>query len=147
MVLGTPSTAALVVQPRGRAKRVLSTDGDQAVEFERGESVAHDLHAAAVALERVGARGAEDRAAAGQDAGGGLDGQLARVALERTAPAISEAHDLVAVDVDPPAHDRADRRVQAGTVATPCEHTHAHRAKPTPTVGRSDCPLAWAPRF
>ena len=48
------------------------------------------------------------------------------IALERPAPAVAEAHDLVAVVVDPPAHDRSDDRVQAGAVASPREHADPH---------------------
>ena len=59
--------AVLVVQPGGDAERVLAADRDQAVDpFAR--DVLDDPLGAAVLLERIGPRGAEDRAAARQDA-------------------------------------------------------------------------------
>ena len=46
-----------------------------------------------------------------------LDRELLVGVLDRAAPAVA-AHDRVSVAIDPLAHDRADHRVEAGTVAT-----------------------------
>ena len=91
----------------------------------RGPAV--DPLRAAVDLVRVGPRGAEDRAAAGQDAAHLLDAQRAGVAVERTAPAVPEADELVPVRRDALAHDRPDDRVQPGAVAAAGEHADPHR--------------------
>ena len=79
-----------------------------------------------LALERVGARGAQDRPAARQDAARRLDGQVLVDGLERAAPAVAEADDLVPVVVDSASHDGADHRVQSGAVAAAGEHPDAH---------------------
>src|SRR5438552_938399 len=70
-----------------------------------------------LALQRIRSRGPEDRSATGQDAARRLDRQLLVQVLEGSAPAVAEAHDRMAVEVDPLADDRADRRVQPRTVA------------------------------
>jgi hypothetical protein len=46
--------------------------------------------------------------------------------VDRPAPAVLEADDLVAVVVDPPPHDGADHGVQARAVASPREHADPH---------------------
>ena len=51
--------------------------------------------------------------------------------LDRPPPAVAEADDLVAVVVDPPAHDRPDDRVQARAVASPREHADPHAGHDT----------------
>ncbi len=68
IVFGTPDhlQPVLGVQPPGHAERVLAPDRDERVEAEVGEG-ADALLAAALRLEGVGARAAEDGAAAGQD--------------------------------------------------------------------------------
>ena len=81
-----------------------------------------------LALERVRARRAEDRAAARQDPARGLDRELLVLVLQRPAPAVAEAHDRVAVLVDALPDDRADDRVEAGAVAPACENSEAHAA-------------------
>ena len=50
------------------------------------------------------------------------------VVLQRPAPAVAVADELVALDADALADDGADHRVQPGTVATAGEHSDAHRA-------------------
>ena len=69
IVFGTPTTfqPVLGVQPGSGTEGVLAADRDQPVDPGRRE-VRGDPLRPAVLLERVGPRGAEDRAAAGQDA-------------------------------------------------------------------------------
>ena len=128
IVLGTPTT----LTPRsdelgGDAQRVLAADGDQRVAAVGGEVVL-DLLDAALDRERVGARRAEDRAAARQDAAHLGDAQRHRVVLERAPPAVAEADELVAVLLDALADRAADDRVQAGAVAAAGQHADAHRS-------------------
>ena len=116
---------AEVVQLGRDTERVLAADGDQRVDAEVGE-VLLDLLDAALDLERVGARGAEDGAAARQDAAHLRDAELAGRALERALPAVAEADELVAVLLDALADHGPDDGVQAGAVAAPGEHSDAH---------------------
>jgi hypothetical protein len=110
----------LVDESPGDAQRVLAADRDQRAEPALAHRLAH-LVDAALDLERVRARGAEDRAAAVQDAARGLVGELHRLVLEHARPAVPEPHELVLVDIDALADDAADDRVQAGAVAAPRE--------------------------
>ena len=89
---------------------------------------------AVVARERVRARGAEDRAAARQDAARGLHRQLLEGVLERAAPAVAEADDRVSVAVDALADDRPDHGVQPGAVAAAGEHADAHDRHVSPAA-------------
>ena len=67
IVFGTPDHVdAVLAQPARHAERVLAADGDQAVDAVRLERGGDPL-GAPVLLEGVGARGAEDRAAAVQE--------------------------------------------------------------------------------
>ena len=71
---------------------------------------------------------------------GGLVRQLLGIALQRPAPAVAKADDLIPVQVDALADHRPDDRVEAGTVATAGEHAESHREKdirPSPTAGRA----------
>ena len=108
--------------------------------------VVGDRRRAVVALERVRPRGAEDRPAARQDPARRLDRQLLVVALERPAPAVAKADDLVAVDVDPLADDRADDRVQPGAVAAACEDPESHAGARYPAARGPDRQSASASR-
>ena len=130
--------AVVAVQPGGGAQRVLAADRDQPVEVEGGE-VLPDPLGAAVAREGVGARAAQDRAAAGEDAARGLDRQLLVGVLERPPPPVAKADDRVPVTVDPLAHDRSDHGVQAGAVAPSGQHADSH--------GRDDNCRRQNPRF
>ena len=82
---------------------------------------------AAVLGERVGPRGAEDRAAAGQDAAHLGHPERPAVALERAAPAVAVADELVPAVFDALADDRPDHRVQPGAIAAAGEHADPHR--------------------
>ena len=113
------------VQAGGDAERVLAADRDQPVEVERLHRLA-DPFGPVLALERVGAGGAEDGPAARQDAARRLDRQLLVQVLERPPPAVAKADDCVPVVIDALADDGADRGVEAGTVTASREHTNTH---------------------
>src|SRR5262249_58223615 len=70
--------------------------------------------------------GAETRPAARQDAAHSLHVEREAVSLERPAPAVTEADELVPVARDALAYDGADDGVQAGTIASTREHSDAH---------------------
>ena len=82
----------------------------------------------AVVGERVGARGAEDRAAAREDADGALQVELDRLVLEHPRPAVAKPHEAVLAAREPAAHGGADHGVQPGAVPAAGEQTYArHR--------------------
>ena len=120
---------AALVQLGRHAEGVLAADRDQRVDAELVQ-VRRDPLDAAVDLERVGARRAEDRAAARQDAAHLGDAERHGDVLERAPPAVAEADELVAVDADALADDGADHRVQAGAVAAAGQHSDAHARRP-----------------
>jgi hypothetical protein len=108
---------ALLGQARRDAERVITADGDQRIDALGGEHAA-DLFGAVDAVgERVGPRGAEDRAAASEDSHRAGTGQLERVALEHAGPAMAEADAGVVRIVECSTHDRADHRVEPGAVS------------------------------
>src|SRR5262249_56452766 len=102
-----------------------STDGDEGVDLEVVQ-VLLDALDPALDLQRIGPRRAEDRPAARQDAAHGLHVEREAVSLERPAPAVTEADELVPVARDALAYDGADDGVQAGTIASTREHSDAH---------------------
>ena len=124
IVFGTPTTGRSNsrVEPRGDAERVLAADRDQGVELL--ESLAHLLDAA-VDLVRIGAGGADDRAAAREDPRDLVRAERLEQVLDHAAPALAHADHLVAVRPRAP-RDRADDRVQAGTVAAAGEDSDPH---------------------
>ncbi len=110
---------AVAVQAQGDAERVLAADRDQRVHAAAPPACAGPAPCRPLPLGvRVRARGAQDRAAPRQDAGGALARQLDRVALEHARPAAAKADELVPALRQSPPHDRADDRVQPGTVAS-----------------------------
>ncbi len=109
---------------------VLAADRDQRVDAVLGE-VRLDLLHAAVDLERVGPRGPQDRAATRQDPAHLGHPELHGDALERAAPSVTEADEVVVVVLDPLADHRPDHRVQPRAVASAGQHSHAHRAPPS----------------
>ena len=111
-------------EPRRDAERVLAADRDQRVDLLEG---ALDPLDAALVLERVRARRADDRAADVQDPGDLVPAERFEVAVDRTAPAVQDAERLVPVLPQPPA-DGADNRIQARAISAPSEHPHTHDA-------------------
>ena len=112
----------------GDAEGVLAADRDQRVD-PVGREVVLDPLDAAVDLERVGARGLQDRAAARQDAADLVDAERGGQVLQRPAPAVEEADELEAVLPDALADDGPDDGVQAGAVAAAGQHSHAHASR------------------
>src|SRR5262249_20591722 len=80
----------------------------------------------AVVGEGVGPRGAEDRPASGQDPAHLGNAERPAVALERAAPSVAVADELVPEDFHALAHDRPDHRVQPRTVTTAGEYDDPH---------------------
>ena len=129
IVFGTPTTLMpALVQALGRPEGVLAADRDQAVDAVALE-VGGDPLGPPLLLQRVGPRGAEDRAAARQDAPHLGDAERPPVALQRSPPAVAVADELVAVLGDALADDRPDHRVQPRAVAAAGEHAESHAAK------------------
>ena len=128
---GTPTTLHAEVGELGRdPEGVLTADGDQRVDpvLSRFSWIRLD---AALDLERVGPRRAQDGAAAGQDPAYLRDAELGDQVLERSPPAVPEPDELVAVLCDALAHDGSDDRVQPGTVAPPVSTPTRIRAPST----------------
>ena len=120
----TPRSASLVATPSVSSPPMAIERVDaQAVQ------VLGDPVDPAVDLERVGARRAEDRAAAGQDAAHVRDAERHGDVLQRAAPAVAEADELVAVDADALAHDGTDHRVQPRAVPAPGQHPDAQAVR------------------
>jgi hypothetical protein len=100
----------VAVELVGGAERVLAADRDQAVDLEVGERLPGAFRALLVLVD-VGPGGSEDRPAAVQDPPRRVDREVFVVGLEDPAPAVVEADDLVLVNIDALADDRADDRV------------------------------------
>src|SRR5207248_7036065 len=109
-------------------QRVLAADRDQAVDLAPGQRLAGALPAA---VERVGvgARRAQDRAAAGQYPPGVVEVELHRVVLQHAGPPVPEAEHVVAVGAHGLADDGAYDRVEAGAVAAAGQDPHARHAR------------------
>src|SRR3954469_1809713 len=114
-------------QPGG-LERALTADGDDRVEPELLDMPPGPLHAVPQ-MRGLDPGGAEDRAAAGQDAAHRVEIELEVVALQEALPAVPETDDLVAVVGDGTVHDGPDDGVQAGAVAAGREDTNAHSRK------------------
>ena len=125
--------AVLVGEPGGDAEGVLAADRDERVDLVLGE-VLLDAADAVLLLEGIGARGAEDGAAAGQDAAHGGDVERDGVAFERTAPAVPEADELVAVLLHALADDGPDDGVEPGAVAASGQYSDPHGNVPSPRM-------------
>ncbi len=135
IVLGTPTTGTSCSEcSRAAAPSVSSpADGDQPVDVQALQ-VALEHRRPVVALEGVGARGAEDRPAAREDPPRRLDRELEVLVLERPAPAVAEANQRVAVVVDALAHDGADRRVEPRAVAAAGQDSDPHPGQSTRAI-------------
>src|SRR5581483_7103601 len=125
----------VVRQQPGRLQRALAADRDDRVEAEFRDMALGPLHAVPQ-MFRAHPGGAEDGAAAGQDAADGVEVELEIVALQEALPAVPETDDLVAVVGDGTVHDGPDDGVQAGAVAAGGEDTNAHSPNYLLNVGR-----------
>jgi hypothetical protein len=123
----------LVGQPGGHAQGVLAADDDERLHPQPGEVLLDTADAAAL-LQRVGPRGAEDGAAAGQDAAHGGDVETDGVVLQGSSPAVPEAGEVVAVLLHALADDGPDDGVEAGAVAASGQYSDAHGTVPSPQV-------------
>jgi hypothetical protein len=112
-------------EPARDAERVLAADRHERVDAEALHRRPHRRRAVGAALVRVRARGAEDRAAAVQDARRRQRGELHRRALQHAGPSVAEAEQLVPA-LDPRAHDAADDRVEPRAVAPTGQHPDSH---------------------
>ena len=109
---------AVFVQAQRDAERVLAADRDQHVDAAALERAPHERGAVAAVGVGVGARGAEDRAAAREDPGRALERELHRLVAQDARPAVAEAEERVSAFGEAAADDRADHAVQPGAVAS-----------------------------
>src|SRR6202034_2053705 len=121
----------LLVQPGGDTQSVLPADRDQRIHAQAGQVVLDPVQAGPASgrgalAQGVGARRAEDGAAAGQDAAHRRHVQRHGVALQRAAPAIAESGELIPVLRHSGAHDRPDDRVQAWAVTAAGQDSDSH---------------------
>ncbi len=107
---------ARVGEALGCRERALAADGEDRVDAEAVEVLLDPLHAS-VALERVRAAGAEDRAALLADALDVAARERHDVAVDDAPPAVAEAHELLLVDGRSLEHRPADDRVESGAVS------------------------------
>ena len=122
--------AVFLVEPVRDGERVHAADDDHAVEVESLD-VGHDLLRAFGREERIGARGAQDRPAARQNAADRLDIERHRQAVHQSAPAAHDADAFEVMDGDARAHDGAQDGIQAGAVAAAGQDADSfhHRTK------------------
>ena len=128
MVFGTPTTGIPASDEHpGRGERALAADRDERVDAVLRRQLRGVLggFAQPAALQ---AGGAEDRAAAGEDAADRVEVERAVVAVEETLEPVLETDDFIAVPGQGAVHDRPDHCVQAGAVAACGENSDAHRA-------------------
>src|SRR5690606_23721402 len=125
--------AVLLGEERGRSEGVLAADGDEGVDLPPPQGVL-DAADAVLLVQRVGAGGAEDGAAAGQDAADGRYAEGDGAVLQRAPPAVPEAGEGVAVLLDALADDGPDDGVEAGAVAAPGQYSDAHGTVPSPRM-------------
>ena len=119
---------ALLDEARGRAQRAVAADDDERVELLARDGRGDGRAALAVDV-RVPPRRAEDRPAALQQATDGVSVERADATLHQPVPAVEDPDDLRAVLPVRAGDETADRRVQAGAVATAGEDPDAaHRA-------------------
>ncbi len=115
---------------RTRAHRALTADRHEPVELMHRDRLAHAVDALRRA-ERLDPGGAQDRAAAGQDASDVVSGQLVGGPLHHAPPAVAEPEDRGRQLVVRMSDHRADRGVQPGAISTAGEQTQSHGAQPT----------------
>ena len=116
---------AVLGEFRGHAKGVLAADGNERIDTEVGE-IALDALDATLDLDGVRARGAQDGAAARQDAAHRGDVERHGDALERALPSVAESDEFVAVLLGALADDGADDGIETGAVAATGEDSDSH---------------------
>ena len=120
--------AALLVQAQRDAERVVAADRDQGVDTSLRERRADVGRAVGALGVGVRARGAEDRAAAGEQSEGLLDAELDRLVFQHARPAVAVADERV-IGRQPAAHDGPDHGVQPRAVAPAGEHSDARHGR------------------
>ena len=115
------------VQFRRRPEGVLAADGDQCVQPEDPEILQRPLRPPGV-LERIGARGSDDRPADVEDPGDHLAVQVHRRGVEEPLPSVSQPDHAGTERVGFPDH-RPDHRVQARTIASAGQDPDLHRLR------------------
>ena len=122
--------AVLAMQAGGHAERVLAADRDQRVEA-FGREMREDGVDATVDLEGIRAAGAENRAAAGEEARDLAPSERLEDAVHEATPPLAHGDHLMAV-VERPLAYRPDHRVQAGAVTATCQDPDPHiRLRPS----------------
>ena len=116
---------AVIGELGGYAEGVFATDRDECVDSELGE-IGLDALDAALDLDGVGARGAEDRPSPREDPADRRHIERHGDALERTLPSVAEADEFIAVLLGALADDRADDGIEAGAVAAAGEDSDSH---------------------
>src|SRR4029450_4738910 len=111
--------AVLLVEAGCNPERVFATDRDESVQSLLGEGREHAFDAA-LRLVGVRPRGAENRAASGQDPRDLAVTERLKQAVEQASPALAHSDDLC-VFVEQAARDCTDDGVQPGAVAATCE--------------------------
>ncbi len=116
---------AAFVQLLGDRKRVVTADRDESLDlicFERGQATVD----AVGALRGIGARSAQDGAAARQNAAHRVKIEGNADVFQDAAPAFHEPDEFVFISEDALAHDRANDGVQARTIPSAGQHTNLH---------------------
>ena len=115
---------ALLVHARGGRERPLAADGDDGADAVALHRALHPLQAV-LHLEGVDAAGAEDGAAAVQDAARRLAGEPEVVILQQALPPVAQAHHLEAV-LRAPAHHGANDGIESRAIPSTGEHGYFH---------------------
>ena len=126
---------AVAREPVRHTERVLAADRDHRADTVAGERRLHPL-GTVVGVVRVGARRAENGAAAREEPARRLERQGHRLTLDQPAPTVPVTDELVPLLVAL-ADDGPDHRVEAGAVTPAREHADTHRT-PKPEVS---CPI------
>src|SRR5713101_8467781 len=77
-------------------------------------------------LRGISSRGAQDGAAARENASDRVEIEGHALVVDQAAPAFLEADEFVFVSEDAFAHHGADHGIQAGTIPTAGQHTNLH---------------------
>ncbi|CAM5377432.1 hypothetical protein SHIRM173S_06110 [Streptomyces hirsutus] len=127
---------SLTAQFGGYAERVLAADHDERIHVVRGKGVLYPSQPVLV-CERVGAGGAENGSAAGEDPPHARDVQWPDIVLEQAQPAVPQADEVEGVFVDAFADDTADDGVEAGAVTAAGQYSDLHGFSPIRWTARA----------
>src|SRR2546429_2353574 len=104
---------------------MVTADCDQRIYFVLGEG-GDNLVDSVGPLQRIGARGAQDRAAAGQNAGYVREIKWHGLVLEKAAPAFQKSYEFIFVVKTAFADHGADDGVQPWTIASAGQNADSH---------------------